>query len=45
MSVALLIFMAVAFMVLAGLLTAAESAYGYLPRHEAEALLHGRAHV
>lgn len=43
MSVALLIFMAVAFMVLAGLLTAAESAYGYLPRHEAEALLHGKA--
>ena len=43
MSVALLIFMAVAFLVLAGLLTAAESAYGYLPRHEAEALLHGKA--
>ena len=43
MSFALLIFMAVAFMVLAGLLTAAESAYGYLPRHEAEALLHGKA--
>ncbi|MCC3265119.1 hemolysin family protein [Arthrobacter gengyunqii] len=43
MSVALLIFMAVAFMVLAGLLTAAESAYGYLPRHEAEALLQGKA--
>ena len=43
MSVALLIFMAVVFMVLAGLLTAAESAYGYLPRHEAEALLHGKA--
>ncbi|MDN3482081.1 hemolysin family protein [Arthrobacter sp. APC 3897] len=43
MSVVLLIFMAVAFMVLAGLLTAAESAYGYLPRHEAEALLHGKA--
>ncbi|MET4059210.1 CBS domain containing-hemolysin-like protein [Arthrobacter sp. UYP6] len=43
MSVALLIFMAVAFLVLAGLLTAAESAYRYLPRHEAEALLHGKA--
>jgi len=43
LSVVLLIFMAVAFMVLAGLLTAAESAYGYLPRHEAEALLHGKA--
>lgn len=43
MSIALLIFMAVAFMVLAGLLTAAESAYGYLPRHEAEALLKSKA--
>ncbi|MBP3036177.1 HlyC/CorC family transporter [Arthrobacter sp. zg-ZUI100] len=43
MSVGLLILMAVAFMVLAGLLTAAESAYGYLPRHEAEALLQGKA--
>ncbi|WP_396157682.1 hemolysin family protein [Arthrobacter sp.] len=35
--------MAVAFMALAGLLTAAEAAYGYLPRHEAETLLTGRA--
>ncbi|GAA1353693.1 hemolysin family protein [Arthrobacter koreensis] len=43
MSVGVLVVMAIAFVVLAGLLTAAEAAYGYLPRHEAEALLTGRA--
>ena len=43
MSIGILVVMALAFMVLAGLLTAAEAAYGYLPRHEAEALLNGRA--
>ena len=43
MSVGVLVVMAIAFVVLAGLLTAAEAAYGYLPRHEAEALLSGRA--
>lgn len=43
MSIGVLIVMAMAFMVLAGLLTAAESAYGYLPRQDAEALLHGKA--
>ena len=43
MSIGILVVMAVAFMGLAGLLTAAEAAYGYLPRHEAESLLTGRA--
>ena len=43
MSIGVLILMAVVFVVLAGLLTAAESAYGYLPRHEAESLLEGKA--
>ena len=43
MSIGVLIAMAVVFVVLAGLLTAAESAYSYLPRHDAEELLDGRA--
>jgi len=43
LSIGVLIAMAVVFVVLAGLLTAAESAYSYLPRHDAEALLEGRS--